>query len=467
MIEIIPRIVEPMAHVSYLICTEGSAVVIDPIWDVDYYLELASKKKVNIKAVILTHLHGDNRSGHLQLKQKTNATIFVSQNFKANFKYRPLDNQERLQIGNAIIEVVETPGHTQADISLKLFDLEKNTQTPMAVFTGDVLYNGDVGRPQHLALRASDKKHQLQQLFQSIQKLQDLDPTVALYPGHIKHLFSPQFVSKKLESTIGDQLEKNKNFNITSQKEFVDTLLPQCQQPASFVHQLSHLNNSSAVDNPSQPLRFLDNDDFFTFYKSDQYNLLDTRLGDDFAAGFLQGFINIDLDGKFEYWSGILFSNNKPLLIISDEGDEEEIILRLGRIGISNIAGFWSYKEGVIQDKGISTKSFDRMTSKMVYNKIIQDPNFIPVDIRSKFELVSDGIIKNAKQVDMLESCMGEVDAFLKPVDSEIVLYCSNGFRTTTMASILLNNGYTKVKDVVGGINAWKNQKLDVVYPQL
>src|SRR5919198_492402 len=278
-----------LAHASYLIGDEQTrtAAVVDPQRDVDQYLVFAESHALQVKHVFLTHFHADFVAGHLELRDRVGATIYLGRAAKAEFAFTPLGDGDRVELGRVRLQALETPGHTAESISILVFDLDRSAAYPYAVLTGDTLFVGDVGRPDlrvALGWSAADLGGLLYESLQ--QKLMTLPDASLVYPAHGAGSLCGKALSKETVSTIGEQ----RRSNYALQPMTIDQVL--------------------AVQEVGG-------------------QILDTRDPNDFAAAHLAGTINIGLGGQYATWAGTILSHDRPIIVIADPGREGESAIRL------------------------------------------------------------------------------------------------------------------------------------------
>ena len=334
-----------LSHASYLITDEKTktAAVVDPQRDIDQYIADAKTGGYTIKHVFLTHFHADFIAGHIELRDRAGATIHLGRRAEAEFTCEKMKTGDTVEFGDARLEILETPGHTPEGISILVYDLAKSAEEPLAVLTGDTLFIGDVGRPDLLASVGVTADELADMLYDSItNKLLKLPDATLVYPAHGAGSMCGKSLSKETVSTIGEQKKFNYALQPMSRDAFKKIVTAdQPEAPDYFVHDaiLNRQERASLDDSMKRTLNALSLDGVLTLQKSGA-QLLDVRDGIDFEGGHLRGSLNIALNGKYATWAGSMLSHDEPIVVIAEEGGEEEAVMRLGRIGFDNVAGY-------------------------------------------------------------------------------------------------------------------------------
>src|ERR1700704_249364 len=334
-----------LAHASYLIADEasGSAIVIDPQRDIQQYLTDAKLLRAQIRYVFLTHFHADFVAGHLELRDRCGAAIYLGSRAKAEYAFVPMKDGDTLDFPGMRLQVLETPGHTIESISILVFDLEKSADKPHAVLTGDTLFIGDVGRPD---LRASLgwTAHDLgAHLYDSLHnKLLPLPDETLVYPAHGAGSLCGKKLSSDTVSSLGDQRRLNYALQPMSKEEFIRLVTAdQPDAPAYFTYDaiLNTRERATLDKNLEQVLHPIDLAEVLRMGDAGA-QILDVRDAAEYAKGHLAGATNIGLGGQYATWAGTTLDPAKPIVIIAEPGREEEAALRLGRIGFDHVKGY-------------------------------------------------------------------------------------------------------------------------------
>lgn len=442
-----------LAQGAYYIRSGNEAVIIDPLREVEPYIEKAEADHVQIKYVLETHFHADFVSGHLDLSAKTGATIVYGPTAQPKFKAHIARDGEELKIGDITIKVLHTPGHTMESTSYLLKD-EKGVDH--AIFSGDTLFLGDVGRPD-LAQKAADMTQEelAGLLYDSLRnKIMPLSDDVIVYPAHGAGSACGKNMMKETVDTLGHQKKTNYALraNMTRDefiKEVTDGLLP----PPSYFPENVKMNKEGyeSIDNVlNKGLHALASDAFELMANETGALVLDTRDPQTFAKSFIPRSINIGIDGSFAPWVGALIpGTQQPLLIVAEKGREEEVITRLARVGFDNTIG---YLQGGFQnwlDAGKQTDAVDTISASEFAKRFAQQKLYI-IDVRKPGEFQAEHI-ENAVNVplDYINLHLAEI-----PKSGDVYLHCAGGYRSMIAASILKARGWNNLIDVQGGFKA-------------
>src|SRR3954468_14753978 len=334
-----------LAHASYLIGDEqtATAVVVDPQRDIEQYVTFAGEHGLRIEHVILTHLHADFIAGHLELRDRVGARIYLGAAAKAQYAFTPLADGATLDLGRVRLQAIETPGHTPESISLKVFDRDRSETEPHAVLTGDTLFVGDVGRPDLRAALGWSAADLGALLYDSLRsKLLTLPDASLVYPAHGAGSLCGKAISKETVSTIGEQRRVNCALQPMTKSAFVELVTAdQPDAPAYFTYD-AVLNSKErptldvALTRGLNPMTL----ELVLALQRTGGQVLDTRDPVEFAAAHLAGSLNVGLGGQYATWAGTVLDRERPIVIIADPGREQESALRLGRIGFDHIVGY-------------------------------------------------------------------------------------------------------------------------------
>ena len=440
-----------LAQGAYFIESNGEALVIDPLRETFPYIERAVEKDVKIKYIFETHFHADFVSGHIDLAKKTGAKIVYGPNAVTEYEAYIAQDGEEFKIGSLTLRVIHTPGHTMESSCFLLIDENGNEH---ALFTGDTLFIGDVGRPD-LAQKASDMTQEdlAGILYDSLRnKIMVLPDHIMIYPAHGAGSACGKNMSKETFSTLGRQKEENYALrkNMTKQefiKEVTDGLLP---PPGYFGMNVSM--NKQGYDSieavMKRGLNALDYDSFSLLMKEEDILILDTRNANSFAEAHIPGSLFVGLEGQFAPWVGGVIPNiNQKLILVIEDGKEEETVRRLARVGYDHVLG---YLEGGLEtwlSNDQLTSSIPRISAEELL-PIYQDNGAI-IDVRKPSEFEAEHI-ENLPNLplDFIEENISEY-----PKGQKLILHCAGGYRSMIAASILQMKGY-EVSDVVGGYGA-------------
>lgn len=440
-----------LAQGAYYIESNGEAVVIDPLREVEPYIQKAERNGAKIKYVLETHFHADFVSGHLDLSKKTGATIVYGPNAAPAFDAHLAKDGEELKIGNVTLKVLHTPGHTMESTCYLLKD---ENGKEIGLFSGDTLFIGDVGRPDLAQKLASDLTQEklAGHLFDSLRnKIMPLADDIIVYPAHGAGSACGKNMSKETTDTLGHQKETNYALrkNMTKE-EFIKEVTTGLTAPPAYFP-LNVMMNIQGYDSIDKVLErgqhALSPDAFETAANETGALILDTRDPQTFAKGFIPNSINIGIDGNFAPWVGAMIPDIKQeILLVTDEGREEEVITRLARVGYDYTIGF--LKDGFSAWKNAG-KEIDTIKSISADElaEIVSKEKVNMLDVRKKSEYQSEHIpdAENAP-LDFINDSMVQVDK-----NKTYYVHCAGGYRSMIFNSILRARGYDKLIDVKGG----------------
>jgi len=455
-----------LAHASYLIGDETTAVaaVVDPQRDIDQYLAFACERGLQIHHVFLTHLHADFVAGHLELRDRVGATIYLGAAAQAEYAFTPLRDGDRVEMGRVRFQVLETPGHTPESISILVFDLDGTVADPYAVLTGDTLFVGDVGRPDLRASLGWSATDLGGLLYDSLRtKLLTLPDGSLVYPAHGAGSLCGKAISKETVSTIGEQRRANYALQPMTKAQFIDIVTAdQPDAPAYFTYDavLNSRERPTLQESLARELNPMTLDQALALHQVGG-QLLDTREPSDFAAAHLAGSVNIGLGGQYATWAGTVLSHDRPIVIIADPGRESESAVRLGRIGFDHVVGY--LKDGLrsLEGRPELTVETERISAPVAAERLATGAPLL-VDVRAPGE-------RNQKRVAgsvgiPLNHLTERLDDL--PKDRPLLVYCAGGYRSSIAASLLQQHGFTRVSEIAGGIAAWEAAQLPVEAPE-
>ncbi len=447
-----------LAQGAYYIASNGEAVIIDPLREVGPYLDRAEKDGVTIKYILETHFHADFVSGHLDLAAKTGAKIVYGPTANTQFDCHVAQDGEVLKVGDVSIQVMHTPGHTMESTTYLLKD---ESGKDYAIFSGDTLFLGDVGRPDLAQKAASITQEDLAGiLFDSLRnKIMVLADDVIVYPGHGAGSSCGKNMSKETVGTIGEQKATNYALrgNMTKEEfvaEVTDGLLP----PPAYFPENVRMNKTGyeSLDKVMERgLRPLSVDAFEAAATETEALILDTRHQDTFIHGFIPQSIFIGIKGSFAMWVGALIPDIKQeILIVADPGMEEEVVTRLSRVGYDNCIGFLDGGFDAWKNSGKEVDSLPQVTAEELKGMA----NATVVDVRKSGEYLSEHLIDAINvELDYINDQMSSV-----PQEGTFYVHCAGGYRSVIASSILKARGYHNMVDVAGGFKAIKEAGLNV-----
>ncbi|PNQ75193.1 MBL fold metallo-hydrolase [Hanstruepera neustonica] len=450
-----------LAQGAYYIESEGEVAIIDPLREVKPYIERAKKANAKIKYIFETHFHADFVSGHVTLSKETGAPIIYGPTANPSFDAHIAKDQEEFKLGNITIVAVHTPGHTMESTTYLLRDENGKDH---AIFSGDTLFLGDVGRPD-LAQKAADMTQEelAGMLYDSLRsKIMPLADDVIVYPAHGAGSACGKNMMKETVDTLGNQ--KNMNYalraNMTKQ-EFIDEVTEGLQAPPKYFP-LNVKMNKEGYDDIDEVLKrgtqALTPDAFEAAANETEAVVLDVRHQSEFVKGHIPRSIFIGIDGGFAPWVGALIADVKqPILLVTPEGREEETITRLSRVGFDNTLG---YLKGGFEAWKAASKEYDTISSISadVFKEKLADSNIPVFDVRKKGEYASEHV-KDAHltPLDFLNDHLSEF-----PENETFYVHCAGGYRSVIAASILKSRGIHNLVDVAGGFGAIKKAGIPV-----
>ncbi|MCA9319464.1 MAG: MBL fold metallo-hydrolase [Planctomycetes bacterium] len=444
-----------LAHASYLIADETTktAIVVDPQRDVDQYLADAAEHGFEIRHVFLTHFHADFVAGHLELRERTGATIHLGAKAQADYPFVPAKDGDRLTWGRLALEILETPGHTPEGISIVVHDLDHGDQ-PRAVLTGDTLFIGDVGRPDLMASIGISAEELAGLLYDSLhQKLMKLPDDTLLYPAHGAGSMCGKNLSRDTVSTIGAQRATNYALQPMSKEAFIamaTSELPKAPQYFSYDAMFNRRERGTLEDNLAT-LKALDFETVLKIQREQEAQVVDARAAAAFAESHLSGSLNLGLGGSYATWAGTLLDPQRPIVLIAESGHEVEAAMRLGRIGFDRVAGFLDGGGDELDKHPEHLKRLPRISSAQLRGRLESAAAPTVLDVRTPGEWQGQRIAGSINvPLNELPDRLDEV-----PREGALIVMCRTGYRSSAAASLLQAAGYDNLHDLVGGIVAW------------
>lgn len=445
-----------LAQAAYYIECDGEAAVVDPLRNPEPYIQLAKNRNAKIKYVLETHFHADFVSGHIDLANKTGATIVFGPDATPGYRAHIAVDGEKLKLGKTWIDVLHTPGHT---IESACYLLHDEAGKPTAIFTGDTLFIGDVGRPDLFS--GNLKKEELAAImFRSLNaKIKTLADDIIVYPGHGAGSACGKNLSTESQSTIGHEKQFNYALKLNDEAAFITAVTTdQPVIPGYFFKDATiNKNGSAAYDKVfSKGMHGLSVSSFNTLREKGA-TVIDTRKPLDFATGFVPGAINIGLNGDFAIWVGTMVAPDANLLIVAEPGKEKESLERLARIGFDNIAG---YLQGGMEEwltQGAVCDSIDAFTGHDI-DRLLGE-GYELLDVRNRREAAKDHIA-GSKHIPLNE--LAEQYETINKSDKWLI-YCAGGYRSMIAASFLKARGFMSVASVEGGINQVRELRPELI----
>ncbi len=446
-----------LAHASYFLGDESSGVaaVVDPQRDIGQYIEEAEARNMTIGHVFLTHFHADFAAGHLELRDRTGAMIHLGARAQADYAFEPMKDGGGMDLGRIRLAFLETPGHSPESVCILVFDPEE-AASPYAVLTGDTLFIGDVGRPDlraALGWKASDLANLLYDSLHGKLIPATVDETL-VYPAHGAGSLCGKNLSTDTVSTMGDQKKYNYALQPMDRETFTRLITTdQPEAPSYFTYDAAfnaqeHETLDHLLKRNLHPLTLEE----VLRKAGDGAQLLDTRDAADYEGAHLRGSINIGLGGQYASWAGTLLRRDRPIVLITESGAEEESALRLGRIGFDHIAGYLEGGMHALDERPDLLSRTDRITAAALRDRLDTERPPLVLDIRSGQERAAKSI-RGSLHVPLnhLEERLDEI-----PTGATVVVQCAGGYRSAMAASILKRNGIADVMDLVGGLAAWE-----------
>ena len=445
-----------LSEAAYYIESEGEVAIIDPLRDTDEYIKLAKENNAGIKYIFETHFHADFVSGHIDLSKQTGAPIIYGPGAKTDYLVYNSKDEEIFKLGKLTIQAIHTPGHT---LESTCYLLRDENDKPHAIFTGDTLFVGDVGRPD-LSSGNMNSAELAGIMYDTIQnKILPLADDILVYPAHGAGSSCGKNMGPETFSTIGEQKKTNYALQLQSKEEFVAAVTDGLTVAPKYfaINAQINMQGYESLDNIKQKgLTPLSIDDFKKLMKEDVL-ILDTRHASVFTQGFIPGSIFIGLEGRFAEWAGSLLSFNKPMILVTDAGKEEETIIRLSRVGFSKIQGYLNGGFEAWQNAGETVDMIIDVEADELAMDMPHDPNLIVVDVRRETEF-ADGHVVNAQNLPLNE--MNDVLNLTHFEDNQnLYVHCAGGYRSVIAASLLKREGTHNVRNVLGGWAKIKEQK--------
>jgi glyoxylase-like metal-dependent hydrolase (beta-lactamase superfamily II) len=439
---------------SYLIGDEstGRAVVVDPRRDVDVYLSEAAEHGLHIERVIETHIHADFLSGHLELAAATGASICYSEDADLEFPVESLKDGQRISLGEVILEVLATPGHTPESICVVVYE-HSDDEVPYGVLTGDTLFVGDVGRPDLLAGEGLSSDGLARTLHDSLHdKLLKLPDATRVFPAHGAGSSCGKQMSSETSSTIGEQRRTNYALQLTDVDEFVSAITEgQAPRPRYFeFDSVRNRERRPLLDQNPPPL--LDIDQVCDYARAGAI-LLDTRAQDAYASGHLRGAVNVGLQGRFAESVGLIFPPDRDIILVGDAELADESKTRLSRVGFDRVIGQLRGLPSVLKQRTELVETASRLTAQRLAELLGSRPGLQLLDVRNPGE-TEDGVIPGAQEIPLpaLTNSLESLDQ-----TAPVVTYCASGYRSLVAATVLRASGFDDVSDLLGGYDAWQD----------
>ena len=445
-----------LSEAAYFIESNGEAAVVDPLRDIDAYIQLAKEKNAVIKYIFETHFHADFVSGHLDLAKQTGATIIYGPETETNFPVHVAKDGEVFSVGNIFIEAIHTPGHTVESTCYLLKDENKKLY---CIFTGDTLFVGDVGRPD-LSSGEMTSEELASVMYDTItNKILPLQDDIIVYPAHGAGSSCGKNLGTETFTTIGEQKKRNYALQPQSREEFIKAVTSGLKDaPVYFA--INAKINKEGYDSlervKTKGLKALSLAEFKKKIEED-VTILDTRNAVEFTQGFIPGSIFIGLEGRFAEWAGSLLPFSQRLILVTDTGKEEETIVRLARVGFDKVEGYLEGSFAAWKNAGEKIDLIIDVEADELTLDIKHDPMLTVVDVRRETEF-GEGHIKHAVNLPLSE--MNDVAQIASLDDKQnLYIHCGGGYRSIIASSLLKRQGYHNLRNILGGWNKIKEEK--------
>ena len=445
-----------LSEAAYYVESNGEAVIIDPLRDTDEYIQLAKERKATIKYIFETHFHADFVSGHLDLSKKTGAPIIYGPETETKFDVHIAKDGEQFKLGDISFTVLHTPGHT---IESACYLLKDESGKDHALFTGDTLFVGDVGRPD-LSSGDMTSEELAGIMYETIQnKILPLADDVLVYPAHGPGSSCGKNLGPSTHSTIGDEKKTNYALQPQTKEVFIKKVTEGlADAPRYFsINALINKEGYESLDKvKGKALVALSVADFKSKIKSD-VTVLDTRHADIFINGFVPGSIFIGLEGRFAEWAGSILSFDKPILLLTEPGKEEETVVRLARVGFSNFEGYLDGGFDAWEKAGEQIDLIINVEPDEFAMDIPHDTKLQAIDVRKETEF-AEGHVKGAINMPLSDLTDTAMIAGLDD-DQNLYMYCGSGYRSVIASSLVKKQGIHNLRNIAGGWARIKEEK--------
>ncbi|HEV7780219.1 MAG TPA: rhodanese-like domain-containing protein [Chitinophagaceae bacterium] len=452
-----------LSEAAYYIESNGEAAVIDPLRDIDAYLELANERGSRIKYIFETHFHADFVSGHLDLGKATGAPIVFGPGTRTKFPVHVAKDGETFMIGDLTIVVMHTPGHTLESTCYLLKDASGKDH---CVFTGDTLFVGDVGRPDLAQKDAEITMNDLAgMMYDSLQaKIIPLADDVIVYPAHGPGSSCGKNLGPHTFSTIGEEKQTNYALKAVTKEDFIKEVTDGIAAPPSYFPINAKINKEgydSLDEVLVQGLKALSTEEFKELVKEDVI-ILDTRHATVFTQGFIPGSIFIGLEGRFAEWAGSVLPFDQPMVLVTEPGKEKETIVRMARVGFSKVTGYLEGGFDAWKNAGEPIDMIIDVEADELMMDIPHDDKAVVLDVRRPAEY-ADGHLKDALSLPLNEMTDPATMANLEE-DQNIYVHCAGGYRSVIASSLLKRQGIHNLRNVLGGWGKIREQeKVEIV----
>ena len=446
---------DSISEAAYYIESNGEAVVVDPLRDIEVYLTLAADRKAVIKYIFETHFNADFVSGQLDLSKKTGAVIVYGPKIVTGFPVHIAGDGEIFTIGNISIKALHTPGHT---IESTCYFMTDETGTDHAIFTGNTLFAGNAGRPG-LSSGDMSKEELAGILYDSIrEKILPLADDILVYPTQDAGSSRAENLAPDIYSTIGEEKKNNYALQLQSRETFIAAVTNGLDDAPGYFAVNARINKEGydSLDAiKSNGLTPLSVAGFKSKIKKDVV-IADTRNADIFTEGFIPGSIFIGLEGRFAEWAGSLLPFDKPIILVTEKGKEEETVVRLARVGFSKIEGYLKGSFEAWKNAGERSDMIINIEADELAMDIPYDPNLQVVDVRKEIEF-ADGHVKNALNMSLADMTDIALIAGFEE-NQQLYIHCASGYRSVIACSLLKKQGFHNLRNITGGWSKIKEE---------
>ncbi|MCL1698023.1 rhodanese-like domain-containing protein [Lysinibacillus sp. BPa_S21] len=456
---------EKLAHASYVVgCqAKGEMVIIDPMRNIEPYLALAEKEKMQIVGALETHIHADFVAGSRELADRVGTTMYISDEGDADWKYQNLEgiphqllkDGDEFTIGNLIFKVMHTPGHTPESISFLLTDRGGVANKPMGIFTGDFVFVGDIGRPDLLEKAAGIQGTSLsgaKAMFKSLERFKALPDYMQIWPAHGAGSACGKALGAVPSSTVGYEKQFNWAMQFDDEQKFIDALLDGQPEPPYYFAVMKRVNKVGIeLLKNLPPVKAVSNYEEITQLLADGTQVIDTRPAEDFSQEFIAGTLNIPYNNSLTNWAGWLVDYTKPLYLLINPSQLDDILIALRSIGIDNVVGYGDVTK--ILEEANSLESYENITP-LEAKSLIESEQVHVLDVRNQTEFDA-GHIENAQHI-MVGTLAKRLDEL--QITKKIIVQCQGGARSAIAVSVLKANGIHDVVNLTGGYMAWQQE---------
>ncbi|HEY0355648.1 MAG TPA: rhodanese-like domain-containing protein [Flavisolibacter sp.] len=446
-----------LSEAAYYVESNGEAAIVDPLRDIDAYLQLASERGSTIKYIFETHFHADFVSGHIDLAQATGASIIYGPKTETAFKVHVARDGESFTIGGLTIEVLHTPGHT---LESTCYLLKDENGKDHCVFTGDTLFVGDVGRPD-LAQKGAELTMQdlAGMMYDSLQKkIIPLNDDVVVYPAHGPGSACGKNLGPNTFSTIGEEKQNNYALQAKNREEFIKSVTEGLSAPPQYFPINARINKEGyeSMDHIiKQGMKALNIDEVKEAISNDVW-IVDTRAATVFTQGFIPGSVFIGLEGRFAEWAGSLLPFTDKMILVTEPGKEKEAIIRLARVGFDKVIGYVEGGFEAWKSKGEEIDMIIDVEADELAMDLPFDNKIVVVDVRKPVEF-ADGHVKDAMSLP-LDEMKDPLHLAEFEEDQNLYVHCAGGYRSVIAASLLKRQGIHNLRNVLGGWNKIKEE---------